>query len=92
MNDYLSKPMWQLTAKEFLELMEKEPNSTGVKTNVRTVRGVNNLAAELGVSSPTVHKWKKAGIIPFWQVGRIIYFDLEKVNLALNQRTKFQLK
>ena len=78
----MERPLWQLTVGEFLELKAEGPNPrTGER---RTIRGINNLAAELGVSAPTVHKWKKAGIIPFSQVGRIIQFDLDQVHEAIN--------
>ncbi len=86
MNKKFSKPLWQCTVGEFLELMSD--NATGLpdKTHGRTVRGINNLATELGVSMPTVHKWKKEGKIPFSQVGRIIQFDLDQVHKAINGR------
>ena len=86
MNDNLTKPLWQLTAGEFLEIMtDGSVTSTGKKDG-RTIRGINNLAAELGVSTPTVHKWKKSGVIPFSQVGRIVHFDIEQVQKAIKLR------
>ncbi len=87
-NNKFLKPLWQCTVGEFLELMSDNAAGLPDKTHGRTVRGINNLAAELGVSVPTVHKWKKQGKIPFSQIGRIVQFDLDKVNEAINGRKK----
>ena len=87
-NKKFTKPLWQCTVGEFLELMSGDATNSPSKTTGRTVRGINNLAAELGVSVPTVHKWKKQGKIPFSQIGRILQFDLDRVHNAINGRKK----
>ncbi len=68
-------------------------NATGLpdKTHGRIIRGINNLAAELGESIPTVHKWKKEGEIAFSHIGRIIQFDLDQGHKAINGRKKEEI-
>ena len=91
MKTNLEKPLWQLSTKEFMELLSGDGSKSPEKTNGRTVRGLNNRAAELGVSTPTVNKWKKQGKIPYSQLGRIIHFDLDQVQQALHGSRKEEI-
>lgn len=43
------------------------------------------LAAELGVSVPTIHDWAHRGLIPCSQIGRRRYFDLSDVLAATHR-------
>lgn len=55
----------------------------------RTITTTKALAAHLGVSRATVHKWKKSGILDkaiLSQYGRIIIYDLDKIYTCLNHR------
>lgn len=48
--------------------------------------GVTNLAKYLGVSRVTAQKYKSAGLLPFKQIGRKIYFEISEVNKVLESK------
>lgn len=45
-----------------------------------------DVAEFLGVTTRTVENQMKAGIIPYWKVGRLCRFDMVQVRAALNER------
>lgn len=55
------------------------------------IKGIKGLAEYLQVSRPQAQKIKNLGIFPYWQMGRVILFDPEKVKEAMasyNQKTR----
>jgi excisionase family DNA binding protein len=81
------KPLIQMTASEFLDLMREAAKENHEETKPpEYVKGIANLAARLHVSTPTVQKWKNEGKIPYIQQGRFVYFDFDRVLEALNNR------
>jgi excisionase family DNA binding protein len=50
------------------------------------IRGMGNLAKLLQVHRRTIERWKRANVIPYKQVGRVILFDKDEVFKALNIR------
>lgn len=58
-----------------------------------TIKGHNNLAAELGVSPRTVQRWNASGILApavLSRYGRVVIYDLDKVFECLNHQTMHQ--
>lgn len=45
------------------------------------------LAAELGVSVRTIHRWVRRNEIPFMRAGRLLRFDLDEVLAAMRNGT-----
>jgi excisionase family DNA binding protein len=46
------------------------------------------LCTFLGVTEPTVIRWRKKGVIPFYTVGTAVRYDLTKVIAALETKKK----
>jgi Helix-turn-helix domain len=51
---------------------------------------IDQLAKAIPASRRTLDNWKKAGILPYIQIGRVIRYDLGEVRAALEQRYKVQ--
>lgn len=49
------------------------------------IKGISGLAALLGCSLPTAQRIKQSGKIPFYQVGKIVFFDREEVLEAIRK-------
>jgi excisionase family DNA binding protein len=49
---------------------------------------IDQLAKAIPASRRTLDNWKKAGILPYVQIGRVIRYDLAEVRSALEQRFK----
>jgi hypothetical protein len=56
-------------------------NQTSKKSSQSSTRlkGIKALAEFLGVSVSTAHKYKSEGLIPYYQVGGIVFFDSDEV-------------
>ena len=52
------------------------------------IKGTRELAEFLRVSVPRAQQLKNSGIIPFWQDGRTVLFDPDKVRDAFNSYTQ----
>jgi hypothetical protein len=48
------------------------------------IKGIHELAAFLKVSPARAQKLKNEGVFPFWQDGRTLLFDPDKVRAAMN--------
>lgn len=53
-----------------------------------TILDTDQLMARLGVTRPTLSKWRKEGRIPFIQVGAVVRYDLDKVLEALENKKR----
>lgn len=49
---------------------------------------ISQLAEFLNCTVPTLHRYKKEGKIPFFQVGRTVFFDKAEVLEALRKEAK----
>ena len=54
----------------------------------QTILDTDELMAKLGVTRPTLSKWRKEGRIPFIQVGAVVRYDLDKVLEALESKKR----
>lgn len=73
---------------EGLLLELKHPESSKEESKPRTILDTDQLMAKLGVTRPTLSKWRKEGRIPFIQVGAVVRYDLEKVLEALENKKR----
>jgi excisionase family DNA binding protein len=66
----------------------KHPEES-VKTNKsKSILDTDQLMAKLGVTRPTLSKWRKENRIPFIQVGAVVRYDLDKVLEALESKKR----
>jgi len=64
-------------------------NRPGVQQKLsQTILDTDELMAKLGVTRPTLSKWRKEGRIPFIQVGAVVRYDLDKVLEALESKKR----
>lgn len=54
----------------------------------QTILDTDQLMAKLGVTRPTLSKWRKENRIPFIQVGNVVRYDLDKVLEALENKKR----
>lgn len=76
----------QAWVKEVLD--QKDPGQ--ILSNQNTILDTDQLMAKLGVTRPTLSKWRKEKRIPFIQVGSVVRYDLEKVLEALGTNKRRQ--
>jgi hypothetical protein len=72
-------------------LSELQPATTQSTTPEAPVK-IDHICKTLGVSTVTVHDWKKKGIIPFHRISGKIYFYESEVLAALNPVNKKAIK
>ncbi|MCS5491764.1 helix-turn-helix domain-containing protein [Algoriphagus limi] len=66
----------------------KHPETSKTETPTKTILDTDELGAKLGVTRPTISRWRKENRIPFIQVGSVIRYDLEKVLEALENKKR----
>jgi excisionase family DNA binding protein len=44
------------------------------------------IAEYFSVTQRTIEDWMKAGILPYWKIGRSVRFDLGQIQTALNTK------
>jgi excisionase family DNA binding protein len=54
----------------------------------QTIVSTEYLMEKLGVTRPTLSKWRKEGRIPFIQVGSVVRYDLDKVLEVLENKKR----
>jgi excisionase family DNA binding protein len=89
-----------LTTPEVRELFRKELEFFFETNNQITANTVNTqppittkqLCQFLGITEPTVIRWRKKGKIPYIQIGSALRYDKEAVLLALSENKKGGIK
>ena len=61
-------------------------NSSAV--NQPPIKGITQLAKFLGISPARAQKLKNDGVLPYWQDGRLIFFDTNEVMKAMRKLQK----
>lgn len=80
-------------AKIFLEecvnnvLQTQQSTSTVVEAPEPLIQ-IDEVCQIFNISKPTVHEWKRSGKIPFYRVGRRIYFKRSEIMYALQDVKK----
>ena len=75
---------------EGLLLDIKHPEVSKKENKEKTILDTDQLMAKLGVTRPTLSKWRKEKRIPFIQVGSVVRYDLDKVLEALETNKRRQ--
>lgn len=68
-------------------LLDIKHNPKGTPTNTPPqpfIKGIHELAKFLQVSPARAQKLKNEGVFPYWQDGRTLLFDPEKVRQAMS--------
>jgi hypothetical protein len=80
----LSRPLFSLTVGEWLIINnENKPIDVKVaehKLPRQPIKGIHALAAYLGVCPAKAQSLKNSGILPYFQNGRIVLFDCDKID------------
>lgn len=57
-------------------------------TPAREYLTARQLAQQLQVTAPTARRWARANLIPAVRIGRVLRFDRERVQAALESQTR----
>lgn len=66
----------------------KHPGESIISKPSQTILDTDQLMAKLGVTRPTLSRWRKENRIPFIQVGSVVRYDLDKVLEALENKKR----
>jgi hypothetical protein len=100
-NSLKEKPLWQLTGKEFLDLIEGSSTKSNTEkfenskfTEKKYVYGISGIQSLLNCSESSAKRLKKSGTIDeaIIQNGRKIIIDVEKALELLKNNNKPGLK
>lgn len=78
----------KLTHIEGLLIDLKHPERSASETKTKNILDTDQLMVKLGITRPTLSKWRKEGRIPFIQVGAVVRYDLDKVLEALENKKR----
>lgn len=70
-------------------VMHSKPNATEPKAHIK---GIHKLAEFLQISPGRAQKLKSDGVLPYFQDGRLVLFDQDKVRDAMAAHNKKKLK
>lgn len=86
----ISIPLHQF--RDEMAKMIKEQLESGSLYNqipkAQTILGTEQLMEKLGVTRPTLSRWRKEGRIPFIQIGSVVRYDLDKVLESLENKKR----
>lgn len=66
----------------------KHPEANKAENQQKTILDTDQLMEKLGVTRPTLSKWRKENRIPFIQVGAVVRYDMDKVLEALESKKR----
>lgn len=70
----------RLALNETMNLTKDDPTNGEVSEDARLT--IPELASYLKCSLPTIHKYKKDGLIPFYRLGRKVYFKKSEIDAS----------
>lgn len=93
--DY-NKPIFTVTVGELITVLKNElitsdvqvQNSFSHEKNFKPIKGILGLAKFLGVSTTTAQRLKNEGRFEYFQTGRTLLFDPEKVRKVMEGKKK----
>lgn len=72
----------------WMKEIQNQGESSNQNSKQGTILDTDQLMAKLGVTRPTLSKWRKEGRIPFIQVGAVVRYDLDKVLEVLENKKR----
>ena len=87
----LERPAYTLTVGELVNIItDNLPKNIEVKTNKprQPIKGIHALAKYLGVCPAKAQSLKNSGVLPYFQNGRIVLFDCDKVDEVMQSMKK----
>lgn len=76
---------YDLLAEKVAERLNGNPPVTGEADKGRKVYGIRGIADYIGCSPAKAQNMKNAGILPFYEVGRRVFFYTAEVDAALRR-------
>ena len=79
----LQRPAFTLTVGELIDILKETlSDKVEVKTIIPRppIKGIHALARYLGVCPARAQKLKNSGVLPYFQNGRLVLFDCDKVD------------
>lgn len=82
----LNRPAYSLTVGELVNIIVGNlPRTEQSKAEPRSpIKGIHALAKYLGVSPAKAQAMKNSGILPYFQNGRIVLFDCDKIDEVMH--------
>jgi hypothetical protein len=83
----LDRPAFTLTVGELVDIIiDNLPKNIDVKTNKprQPIKGIHALAKYLGVCPAKAQSLKNSGVLPYFQNGRTVLFDCDKVDAVMH--------
>lgn len=78
----------KIEVKGWIKEVLDQTDSGQIKVSQGIILDTDQLMEKLGVTRPTLSKWRKEGRIPFIQVGAVVRYDLDKVLEALESKKR----
>lgn len=76
---------------EIAKIIKNQLESGSLESTVsrtQTILDTEQLMEKLGVTRPTLSKWRKENRIPYIQIGSVVRYDLDKVLEALENKKR----
>ena len=89
--EQLERPAYTLTVGELVNIIvENLPKNSVVKITEprQAIKGIHALAKYLGVCAAKAQALKNSGVLPYFQNGRIVLFDCDKVDQVMHTMKK----
>lgn len=77
-------PIDQLAQQVADHIVKRLPQQALDKPSEKFMSAID-AADHLGITVPTLRKWRREGLIPFHRVGSRIYFDRQEIDVAVKQ-------
>lgn len=70
------------------EVLKKESSNSSKSENEEDLLNIEDVQKIFRVSKVTIHKWKKAGLLPYYKVNRKLYFKKSEVINSLEHKKR----
>lgn len=75
------------------EVLNKESSNSSKTEREEDLLNIEDVQKIFRVSKVTIHKWKKAGLLPYYKVNRKLYFKKSEVIDSLqNKKRKLEVR
>lgn len=75
------------------EVLKKESSNSSKTESEEDLLNIEDVQKIFRVSKVTIHKWKKAGLLPYYKVNRKLYFKKsEVINSLEHKKRKWEVR